>query len=161
MLIRKFYIILFSEIFLLWYTSNSIHAQGRETISIIVKQQILPDGLKYSYQISNSKIKVFQITLHNHQILKYTKNLHRDNFDSIAYYVKLIFNQNINNEYYRPVLDGINWRFELGLDNKSKIVEISNCQLKIFNDLLKSMNNSLPSRKRFIRMDIFDSKNCE
>ena len=136
-------------------------AQNKERVYALIYQQILPGGSEYCYVLKDSKIRVYKIK-NNNQILKCKRSLSRVEFDSIIGQVNNILTQNYNYTYSDSrILDGINWSFELSLNERKSTFKISNCKLKPFEDLLNVLNSSLPTKKRYIRMDWLNPKNCE
>jgi hypothetical protein len=136
---------------------NSTFSQNTERIEIQITQQILPDGISYLYSLDNSKLKVFKITK-TIKILKCVKYLNKTQLDSIVQNTTKILDQNYDSLYFGGAFDGVNWKFEIEFNNIHKKVLIDNYYLESFDNLIMTINNSLPMKRQYIRMDWFDLK---
>jgi hypothetical protein len=137
------------------------YAQNKQRVYALIYQQILPGGSECYYVIKDSEISVYKIK-NNNKVLKCNRSLTGFEIDSIIEQINNIFSQNYNYTYSDGrILDGINWSFELSLNERKSTFEFSSCKLKPFEDLLKILNGSLPTRKRYISMEWLNLHNFE
>ncbi len=149
--------VLLSAILYLLITNN-LFSQDKLSISIQIEQQVLPDGISYLYKLTNRNVKVFKKNFGERNIYLANRRLTNNQYDSIQYYAKQIFNNYYHTNYFGGGLDGVNWQFKFQYNDSTKSIRIDNYYLPILDKIVILINQSLPVRKRFIHMDYFDFK---
>jgi hypothetical protein len=137
---------------------NNLFSQDKPSISIQIEQQVLPGGVSHLYKLTNRNVKVFKKTFDERNIFLTSRRLTNNQYDSIQYYIKQIFNNYYRTSYYGGELDGVNWQFKFQYNDSTKNIRVDNYYLPILDKIVILINQSLPTRKRYIRMDYFDFK---
>jgi len=136
----------------------NLFSQDKLFISIQIEQLVLPDGKAHLYKLKNRNVKVFRKTYRDRNIFLTSRRLTQNQYDSIQYYTKQVFDSNYVTSYYGGYLDGINWQFKFQYNDLTKNIHVDNSYLPILDNIVNLINQSVPKRKRYIRMDHFDFK---
>jgi hypothetical protein len=144
-------------IFNLFLTFNLL-GQENTSLSLEIKQHVLPEGPTCTYKLENRNIKVFKETRFGLNVFRSYKRLTINQHDSLIYYTKQILENYNESLYSSGWLDGVDWQFKFHFNGSTKTIIIDNCYLPSFDSLINLINQALPKRKRLIRMDVFDFK---
>jgi hypothetical protein len=122
---------------------------------ININQTFLPGAYTVSYRIENSKLKVYLISPNGKTRLKYKTQLNQMQKDSILYCTIYILDQNYDSTYYSAVMDGVHTEVIINLNMDIKKYYLDNYYIDSFDKLISVINESLPEKKQYIRLDWF------
>ncbi len=153
-LVRKFILIGITLIPTILFGQYDIN-----NFKISIRQQILqgpnPD---YIYKLSEKKIRIYK----SKSFLRYrlfSQRLDKNQTDSLRLLVKNAYIFNLGSSYDSGSLDGINWTFEIKINNQYKEIRLDNYYLKQLGDIVDFINRQIPKNKACISFDFFGTRN--
>ena len=88
-----------------------------------------------------------------------SQRLDKNQTDSLRLLVKNAYIFNLGSNYDSGLLDGINWTFEIKINNQYKEVRLDNYYLKQLGDIVDFINRQIPQKKVCISFDFFFTRN--